>query len=63
LAAGGTLTFDAGEKPRILSVVEGSIVTPSGETLTRGDNVILPYSVKNSFNSLVDSLVLVTEDF
>ncbi|MFA6289316.1 MAG: type I phosphomannose isomerase catalytic subunit [Opitutaceae bacterium] len=63
LAAGETLDFGAGEKPRILSVVEGRLVTPSGETLTRGDNVILTYSVKNSFNAEVGSLVLVTEDF
>ncbi len=63
LAAGEALNFGAGEKPRILSVVEGHIVTPGGEVLMRGDNVILPYSVKNSFNAEVGSLVLVTENF
>ncbi|HTJ78894.1 MAG TPA: type I phosphomannose isomerase catalytic subunit [Rariglobus sp.] len=63
LAAGEKLDFAAGEKPRILSVVEGRMVTPAGELLTRGDNVILPYSVKNSFIAEVASLVLVTENF
>ncbi len=63
LEAGETLSFAAGERPRILSVVEGRLVTPGGEVLTRGDNVILPYSVKNSFNTEVGSLVLVTENF
>jgi len=63
LAAGETLSFGAGEKPRILSVVEGRLVTPDKAMLTRGDNVILTYSVKNSFNAEVSSLVLVTEDF
>lgn len=63
VAARGELTFEAGEQPRILSVVEGSLVSPSGETLTRGDNVIIPYSVKNSFIAQTDTLALVTEQF
>jgi mannose-6-phosphate isomerase len=63
LAERAELTFEAGEQPRILSVVEGRLVTPSGETLTRGDNVIIPYSVKNSFIAQVDTLALVTEQF
>ncbi len=63
LAAGETLDFCAGEQPRILSVVEGRVMTPSGEVLIRGENVILPYSVKNSFNAEIGALVLVTENF
>ncbi len=63
LAAGETLAFGAGEQVRILSVVEGRLVTPSGEVLTRGDNVILPYLVKNSFIAEAASLVLATENF
>lgn len=63
LAERAELTFEAGEQPRILSVVEGRLATPSGEVLTRGDNVILPYSVKNSFIAQNDALVLVTENF
>ena len=63
LAAGETLDFSAGEQPRILSVVEGRITTAEGEILARGDNVILPYSVKKTFIAEVGALVLVTENF
>jgi mannose-6-phosphate isomerase len=57
------LTFEAGEQPRILSVVEGELVTKDGQVLTKGDNVIIPYSVKNSFIAQNDTLALVTENF
>jgi mannose-6-phosphate isomerase len=57
------LTFEAGEQPRILSVVEGRLITPEGEVLTRGDNVIIPYLVKKSFIAQSDALALVTENF
>lgn len=63
LAQGAGLAFAAGEEPRILSVVEGKLTTPEGDVLTRGDNVILPYSVKNSFIAQNDTLALVTERF
>lgn len=63
LAERAELVFAAGEEPRILSVVEGRLVTPEGEVLTRGDNVILPHSVKNSFIAQTDTLALVTEGF
>ena len=63
LAAGTELTFAAGEQPRILSVVEGTLVTPEHQVVTRGDNIIIPYSVKNSFIAKDDALALVTENF
>jgi mannose-6-phosphate isomerase len=63
LAAGESLVFAAGEQPRILSVVEGRLVSASGEILVRGDNVILPYAEKNTFIAETDALVLVTDDF
>ena len=63
LAAGESAVFAAGEQPRILSVVEGRLVAPTGEVLVRGDNVILPYAVKNEFIAETDALVLVTENF
>ena len=63
LAERAELVFAAGEEPRILSVVEGRLVTPEGEVLTRGDNVILPHAVKNSFIAQIDTLALVTEGF
>jgi hypothetical protein len=57
------VTFAAGEQPRILSVVEGRLVDPTGEVLARGDNVILPFAVKNTFIAETDALLLVTENF
>lgn len=57
------LTFEAGEQARILSVVEGQLVTPTGEVFSRGDNIILPYSVKNTFIAQGPTLALVTENF
>ena len=63
LAERAELTFAAGEQPRILSVVEGRLITPAGEVLTKGDNVIIPYSVKNSFIAQNDVVALVTENF
>lgn len=63
LAERAELTFAAEEQPRILSVVEGRLATPTGEVLTRGDNVILPYCVKNSFIAQEDTVALVTENF
>ena len=63
LAAGEQIAFAAGEQPRILSVVEGKLVSPDGRMLAKGDNVILPYAVKNSFIAQNDTLALVTEQF
>lgn len=63
LAKGAEIVFSSGEQPRILSVVEGSLVSPTGEVLSKGDNVILPYAVKNSFIAQNDTLALVTEQF
>lgn len=63
LAKGDELAFASGEQPRILSVVEGNLASASGEVLTRGDNVIIPYSVKNSFIAQNDVVALVTENF
>jgi mannose-6-phosphate isomerase len=62
LAPGETLTFKAGEQPRIVSVVAGKV--HCGEaTLTRGDTALLPYA--SHFNVVADeeSLVLVTDGF
>ena len=63
LAAGAEIVFEAGEQPRILSIVEGRLAGPEGQMLGLGDNVVMPYSVKNSFIAQTDALVLVTENF
>lgn len=63
LAKGAELVFAAGEQPRILSVVEGSLVSADGQALARGVNIIIPYAVKNSFIAENDVVALVTENF
>jgi mannose-6-phosphate isomerase len=63
LAEGAELTFAAGEQPRILSVVEGILAAADGQVLSPGDNVVLPYGVKNSFIAQTAALALVTENF
>lgn len=62
LAAGSSVTFQAGEQPRIFSVVSGEVVV-GGETLTRGDNVIVPYGETFTFTAKTEALALVTENF
>jgi mannose-6-phosphate isomerase len=64
LAVGETLRFAAGEQARILSVVSGRVRTGSGtETLSRGDNVVLPYAGGFGFEALEPALLLITENF
>jgi mannose-6-phosphate isomerase len=62
LVAGETLRFAAGEQPRILSVVEGRLSSASGELL-QGENAVVP--IENEFipKAVVNSSVLVTENF
>ena len=67
LDRGEKLHFEANEQPRILSVVSGSLVQHGGgrgtEILTRGDNVLLPYSGAFTFDAFEASILLVTENF
>ncbi|HEU5079322.1 MAG TPA: type I phosphomannose isomerase catalytic subunit [Opitutaceae bacterium] len=64
LAANETLKFAANEQVRILSVVNGTIRDANaGETLTKGDNVILPYSGEFSFKADDAAMLLITENF
>ncbi|GAB5561562.1 MAG: class I mannose-6-phosphate isomerase [Synoicihabitans sp.] len=65
LAAGESVSFKAGEQPRLFSVVTGN-VTRSGaspETLTKGENVLLPYAGDFTFTASDEALILVTENF
>ena len=68
LDAGETLHFAAGEQPRILSVITGSLEL-AGKALkvagglARGENAVLPYSDEFTFKAAAASLVLVTENF
>ena len=74
LDSGGRLTIAAGEQPRLLSVVSGSVTASAvqrddakGESAGRvfelGSNVLIPHS--GGFRFVADSpaIVLVTEDF
>lgn len=62
LGAGESLSFAAGQQPRLLSVVSGDIAE-GGEVLTKGDNVLLPYTGTFTFTATESALVLVTENF
>ncbi len=64
LAKGQTLSFAAGEEPRLLSVVEGELTGDgAGGGLARGDNVILPYAGAFAFTAGAPATVLVTDRF
>lgn len=67
LEAGESLHIAAGEQPRLLSLVTGevSVDAPNGESLTRGDNVLLPYSGEFTVtaSSAGPVLLLITENF
>lgn len=65
LATGEKFSIAAGEQPRLLSVVAGSLRTakPEGEALGRGDNVLLPRAGAFVFEALSGAIVLITENF
>jgi mannose-6-phosphate isomerase len=62
LGAGERWTRPAGEQPRIVSVVQGRIAS-AGQTLNRGDNVLVPFVVPLELVAREMSVVLVTEAF
>lgn len=63
LEAGAHLNFIAGEQPRILSLVEGSLLMGDGRHLERGDNLVVPYATSFHASSTTPTVVLVTENF
>ncbi|MDF9827787.1 mannose-6-phosphate isomerase [Ereboglobus sp. PH5-10] len=70
LAKGEKLRVAAGEQARILSVVDGAVretlsssADDTAATLTRGENVVLPYAGGFAFEATEDSLLLLTENF
>jgi mannose-6-phosphate isomerase len=62
---GEKLSIAAGEQPRVLSVVAGSlrVAGSSGETLVRGDNALLPRVGAFTFEALSGVIALITENF
>lgn len=65
IKAGRSLDFAAGEQPRILSVVDGSLrETGTGRILDKGVNALLPFDGSFSFVcDEGDAVVLVSENF
>jgi len=73
LGAGERVHMRAGEQPRIVSVVSGSVRAtdenssgtraPAGIRLARGENVLLPYAGAFTFAAEATAILLVTENF
>jgi mannose-6-phosphate isomerase len=72
LGAGERLHLRAGEQPRLISVVSGSVRasangtgsrTPFGPRLARGDTVLAPLAGAFTFAAEATSILLVTENF
>jgi mannose-6-phosphate isomerase len=73
LGTGERFTVAAGEQPRLVSVVSGSVrvgsdggsasKAPFGQLLPPGENVLLPQAAGFTFAAATTSILLVTEDF
>ncbi len=66
LAAGEALSFAAGEEARLVSVVAGTLSVNGNaeDTITRGDNVLLPFAGEFKLTAGSDgALVLITDRF
>jgi len=73
LGAGERVHLRAGEQPRLLSVVSGTVRVgiengsnsraPFGQKLVRGENVLLPYVGAFTFSAETTTILLVTENF
>jgi mannose-6-phosphate isomerase len=64
LGPGEPMVIEAGQQPRLVSVVSGTIAEASGPAkLGPGANVLLPYSGEFTFVAEPPSILLVTEEF
>jgi mannose-6-phosphate isomerase len=73
LGAGERVHLRAGEQPRILSVVSGTVRAtlenttgtraPIGQKIDRGSNVLVPYAGAFTFAAETTAILLITEDF
>lgn len=74
LGAGERLSLGAGEQPRLVSLVSGSLRcgsaengsgsrAPFGQTLAPGENVLLPFAGAFTFTAASTSILLLTENF
>lgn len=62
LGKGERLTINAGEQPRLLGVVSGRVHS-GGDTIARGENVIVPYGAECHLLAPDMAILLVTENF
>jgi mannose-6-phosphate isomerase len=62
LDRGERLTIAAGEQPRLLGVVSGR-VHAGGDTVARGENVVVPWAAECSLLAPDTAILLVTENF
>lgn len=62
LGRGEKLTITPGEQPRLIGVVSGRVHS-GGDTLGRGENVIVPYAAACSLLAPDMAILLVTENF
>jgi mannose-6-phosphate isomerase len=73
LGAGERIHLRAGEQPRLLSVVSGTVragldngtgsKAPFGQKLNRGENVLVPYGGAFTFSAETTTILLITENF
>ncbi len=63
LKPGEVLEYGADKEPRLLGVVEGALEEAQGGTLSKGDNVLLPYAESFAFKASEISVVLETCGF
>ncbi len=73
LGAGERVHLRAGEQPRLLSIVSGTVRVgtengtvsraPFGQKLGRGENVLLPYVGAYTFTAETTAILLLTENF
>ena len=64
LELGQMLEFEAGEQPRILSLVRGQLQeTRTSQDLRKSENALIPYSEPVTLKAQQNSTVLITENF
>jgi len=65
LEKGETLTLNANEQPRILSLAEGLLYCAENPDfkILASENILLPFAAKNSFVANLSSTILLTENF
>jgi mannose-6-phosphate isomerase len=67
LGKGETLSFAAGEQPRIVSIAAGGMAQSGsaspGRRLALGDSALLPWSAELEFTAPEPAIILITEDF